>query len=421
MRRLDEALSDLVARRQAEGPDHLIDTLRRRLTGEAEVITLPGRPDLDTARTRSRWRGPLIAAGALAAALLIALPILWLEGGDQTTSADGASAPTATAPPPTNVAPTTTVVPTTPVLSSHLEPALLQLGDEIGFSQSGDTLWARDGDGRVAGYRDGEWQALPSLPDRVSDVAGSIDGPVWAVTKSSLWYLDDGEWQTLPEEMALPEELEIELEKVEVDRATGVVWVLSGADLYRWDGIEMSRASKAGSSREGILDEIVVAGDGTIWGARSNFYFPWMDRLARFDKDVGAWVSVRPLGGTQDLPAAIAVTPGGNLWVELPDPEALQSDPTGFALVHLDTTTGEWTTYRLPRGGGDVVADDGVVWFHGDGFSDLIRFDGKTIAVFSPGGWVDNLGLGNDGTLWITIRYERDGVYRLVIDEEPTG
>ena len=41
--------------------------------------------------------------------------------------------------------------------------------------------------------------------------------------------------------------------------------------------------------------------------------------------------------------------------------------------------------------------------------------------MFSPGGgMLDNLGLGNDGTVWVTIRYERNGVYRLVIDEKTT-
>ena len=51
MRRLDEAMSDLIERRRAEGPDHLIDALRRRLAGEAEVIALPRRTVMDSART----------------------------------------------------------------------------------------------------------------------------------------------------------------------------------------------------------------------------------------------------------------------------------------------------------------------------------------------------------------------------------
>jgi len=435
MRRLDEALSDLVEGRRADGPDHLIDALRRRLAGEAEVVALPMRTDIDTTRTRSRWRGPLIATAALAAALLIALPILWLGAGDETNSTDRAPAVAATTEPSTTVAPSTTltpattvtpmitVTPATTVLPSHLEPAPLQLGDEIEFSQSGETLWAWDEDGRVASYRDGVWQTHRPLPG-LGDIAGTRDGAVWAVTTGNtenLWYLEEGDWRVLPSAVTF---LGPETDLVEVDSATGAVWVLSGGRLSRWDGVGMSHYSQAGSSPERTLDDIFIAGDGTIWGARANPYHPEDDGLVRFDEDTG-WVSVRPLGGTEDLPASIAITPGGNLWVRLPDPAAPQLDPTGFVGVYLDTVTGEWTTYRLPDGSGGVVADKGVVWADGEVVwwqqSDLFRFDGHTIAVFAPGGgMLDNLGLGNDGTVWVTIRYERNGVYRLVIDEKPT-
>ena len=64
-----------------------------------------------------------------------------------------------------------------------------------------------------------------------------------------------------------------------------------------------------------------------------------------------------------------------------------------------------------------MVADDEVVWLQST--PELIRFDGETAVEFSPGGWLDNIGLGNDGTLWVTIRYEHNGIYRLVIDDEP--
>jgi hypothetical protein len=406
MGRLDEAMSDLIELRASEGPDHLIDALRRRLAGDAEVIPLPRRAHVDTSRVRITRRGPLIAAGALAAALLLAVPILWLGGSDETASVDPAPVPTTVAPPTTTAIPLTTAIQTT-VLASHLEPAPLQLGDGIGFSQSGDTLWAWDGEGGVAGYRDGLWQTLPPLPDAVRDVAGTLNGPLWAVTDRGLWHLEDGEWQNISQE-ALPVDLGIDVARVEVD-GTGTVWVLAGADLYRWDGIEMTQLGS--DPEETILDDFVVAQDGTIWGGRSNFYFPELDRLVRFDLDTGAWVSVRPLGSIEDLPASVAITPSGNLWVALTDAEARP------VLASLDMATGEWATHRLHQGGFDIVAGEEVAWFQST--SELFRFDGETLAEFSPGGWLDNIGLGNDGTLWVTIRYEHNGIYRLVIDEEP--
>jgi len=409
MRRLDEAMSDLIDRRRADGPEDLIDALRRRLAGETEVIVLPGRTDSDKRGIRSLRRGPLIAVGALVAVLLMAVPILWLGGGDEATSLGAAPAPTLAAPPTTTVPPATTVTPTT-VLTSHLEPAPLQLGDEIGFSQSGDTLWAWDGEGGVAGYRDGAWQTLRSLPAAVRDVAGTLNGPVWAVTDRSLWYLEDGAWRTLPQEGVLPSDSGIDVPRVEVD-AAGIVWVLAGADLYRWDGIEMTQVVRAPEGS--IVDDFVVAGDGTVWGARSNIYHPELDRLVRLDLGTGAWVSVRPLGGIEDHPASVAITPGGHVWVALTDTEGMP------ALAYLDNGTGKWAVHRVPRKGFDIVAGEDSVWFQSS--SELFHFDGETIAVFSPGESLDNIGLGNDGTLWVSIRYERNGVYRLVIGQEPTG
>lgn len=407
MRRLDEAMTVLIERRRAEGPDQLIDALSRRLAGEDEVILLPRRPDRSTPRTQSRWRGLLIAVGALAAVFLMAAPILWLRGGDETTSVGSAPASVAADAVTATVAPTTILTPTS-VIASHLEPAPVQLGGAIGFSQSGDTLWARDDVGGVAGYRDGTWRALPPLPDAVRDVAGTLNGPVWAVSDRDLWRFEDGDWQTLPRGDELPIDLGIDVARVEMD-ADGIVWVLAGADLYRWDGFEMEQLGSRPD--ETILDDFVVAGDGTIWGARSNIFFPQLDRLVRFDPDTGAWVSVRPLGGIEDLPASVAITPGGKLWVALTDSEG------ELVLAYLDMATGTWATHRLPRQGSDMIADEEIVWLQST--PELIRFDGETIAEFSPGGWLDNIGLGNDGTLWVTIRYEDNGMYRLVIEDEP--
>ena len=404
MRRLDEALSDLVESRQADGPDYVIDALRRRLAGEPEPVAVPRRTGMDTAA--NRWPGPLIAATAVVAALLIAVPILWLRPGDDTTSAGQAPVTTTSLTPATTMLPTPTVVATTTAASSRLEKAPLQLGDEIAFSQSADTLWARDGEGNIAGYRDGVWQAIPALPAAASDVAGTLDGPVWAVASNDLWYLEDGAWR------ALPEARSVEPENVELDGDTGIVWMLSPAGLYMWDGMGVSLA---GSLPNGvILDDFVVAGDRTIWAARNNFYLPWMDRLVRFDESTGTWVSVRPLGGTDDLPATVAVTPGGDVWVATRSPESAPV-PSALELAYLDTAIDRWVTYRLPGGpASDIVADDEVVWFKQ---KDVARFDGEAMTVFSPGGTLDNLGLGNDGTVWVTIRYERNGLYRLVIDE----
>jgi hypothetical protein len=80
MRRLDRALRDLAETGWAAGPERLIERLRRRLAGESTSVVIPGAfaTRRDAAQPK-RPRGLLIAAGAAAAALLVATP-LWLLG-----------------------------------------------------------------------------------------------------------------------------------------------------------------------------------------------------------------------------------------------------------------------------------------------------------------------------------------------------
>jgi len=109
MRRLDVVLSDLVGRRRAAGPDHLIESLKSRLAGEPEVLVLSGRTDMRTPRIQNKRRGLLIAGGSFAAAVAIAVPLMWLGGDDDGPVAGGISEATTTAAPATKPTATITI------------------------------------------------------------------------------------------------------------------------------------------------------------------------------------------------------------------------------------------------------------------------------------------------------------------------
>ncbi len=94
MRRLDIVLSDLIARRRTNGPDHVISSLRRRLAGEPEVVVLSGRTDMAATGQPAWKRGLLIASGVALVVLAIAVPVLWLGNGDRGEAA-GTSGETA--------------------------------------------------------------------------------------------------------------------------------------------------------------------------------------------------------------------------------------------------------------------------------------------------------------------------------------
>jgi hypothetical protein len=316
--------------------------------------------------------------------------------------------------------------PTTPTTLSeagaaHLEPVPLQLGTVAGFARSGDTLWVWDVAGGIAGYREGVWEGYPALPIRAFDVAGTSGGAVWALTgfdadSSTLWYLEEGVWRQLPGEV------QPELEIVEVDEATGILWLTTPGSLLRWDGVEMTSAGSP--PRQMVIDEVAVTGDGTVWVSRFNPYFPGSGGLARYHDDTGTWESVRPLGGDRDLHAVLAPTPDGNLWVLLADFRVSELPPAAGALAYFDSTTGEWTIHRLPEEVlGDLAADDEGIWWVRlgiEGLAGVVRFDGQTRTTYLPQLTVDELGVGADGTLWVSTG-GTVGVNRVVIDEAVGG
>jgi hypothetical protein len=394
------------------------------LITDLEIPFLPAQPvrpvTADQPMLRRRW---LIAATGVATLVVIALVVLVRSGtGTEPT-------PSADQGPPVlggvdRVTPTSS--PTEEGGSATLERAPVQLGGEAVFTRSGDTLWAwqGEGDGQVVGYRDGEWVSLPPLPGTVLDVTGDQEGPVWAVTRISrsllvpdraVWSLEDGMWLRIHDERL------IDAAQIEVDEATGIVWVATSNDLFSWDEKELIRRESPPQGM--VLDSIAVTGDGTVWATRFNPFFDHLPAgLVRYHPDTGAWEWVRPLGGSENVPAVLAPTPEGDLWVLLEDYEG----PVAPVLAHFDSVTEEWTVHALPEGWpwqwshgqGNWTADDETFWVARSSASEgarwVLRFDGLEWTTFPVHRTISTLGIGGDGTVWVSYG---GGLYRLIIDE----
>lgn len=280
-----------------------------------------------------------------------------------------------------------------------------------GMEASGGFLWAW-GEKEIWRYRGGEWSYFAAAPvNFLSDVAYVAD-TLWAVANSELQYLAGDDWQDLPG-------TNMDVGRIEADDKSGILWVLAGESIYRWDGEEMSDAGHPPVSSD-FLGEMAVTGDGTVWATGMNYWFPELGGLARYDDARGSWEMVRPWRADEDFPAQLLeTTPNGDLWAVLADwPEDWEEleeagEPfVAWALAHRDGTSGEWTVFEkdLPEGQPwAMVADDEAVWLaQGEGwvirggFNGLVRFDGENWSHYLAGTEVTNIAVAPDGTIWYT-------------------
>jgi hypothetical protein len=340
-------------------------------------------------------------------------------------------------------------------------PADPRLGTGVLMSLSGDTLWAWDDAGQIAGHEDGTWRTLPTPPDhepdaagvccrKTVDVAGSLDGTVWALVvtdpstggsidpdsslpepaPSALWYLEDGVWSQ--PSLWITEDLD----NIDLDPATGTAWMSSpGGALLSWDREGVVAGDWGASSLGMIFDEIAVTADGSVWVSRFSPLFPDLPAgLLRYRPETssrgnGSWEFVHPDGGTVDAPTMLTATPTGNLWVLIADveewPAAEGPDreyPPAWILGFFDSASDDWTTYSVPAGHvGNLAGDDRTAWMT---LSDdtapgedprLIRFDRETWTIYQIPSPLDDLAIDGDGGIWVSL----DGpgtLHRLVIE-----
>jgi hypothetical protein len=272
----------------------------------------------------------------------------------------------------------------------------------------GNSLWALN-EKEIWRYEEGDWSFYAFVPGS-SDHMAYLSDKLWAVENNRLLYFDGEEWQEISGPI-------MGAYSIKADDDSGILWVSTGENLYRWDVEEMSYMAHPRVPCC-YFDELEVTGDGTVWAGGLYGYVPTLGGLARYDEASGSWEMVRPWRTEEDVTAqSLASTPNGDLWVMLvdwsEDWEALQEAGESFvewALAYWDNASGEWTVFEqdLPEGYPlAMAADDGGVWLAQGGasidqmeFDGLVRFNGETWSHYLPGTKVDDVAVAPDGTIW---------------------
>ena len=279
-----------------------------------------------------------------------------------------------------------------------------------GMKASGDSLWAWS-ENEIWRYKEGDWSFYAFVPGS-SDHMAYLSDKLWAVENNRLLYFDGEQWQEISGPI-------MGAYSIKADDDSGILWVSTGENLYRWDVEQMSYIAHPRVPCC-YLFELEVTGDGTVWAGGLYGYLPWVGGLARYDEASGTWEMVRPWRAEEDVtPQLLASTPNGDLWVKLvdwsEDWEVLQEAGEPFvewALAYWDSASGEWTVFEqdLPEGYPFKMAvDDKGVWLaQGSGFVEqmefngLARFDGENWSHYLPGTNVFDVAVAPDGTIWYT-------------------
>lgn len=281
----------------------------------------------------------------------------------------------------------------------------------------------------------GVWHGTVGRPGTfypIGDVGGIAvvpDGSPWIVVGASLLTFQGGAWRRV----VWPSEWTVDGVNNLMVAPDGVVWAgLTASDqaardlnltLLRYDGTATRLPGLRFLPMSG-LPELVMAADGSMWTGGN---YPGdlgnaaLGGLQRYDGT--AFRTVRPLGGTKDVPALVAADPQGPVWAYLVDVEPVAGTTDQYrtrsrALARLDGTTWTTVTGGLPNGiPTSMVAVKGVVWAvmgtapwetQGPVTTGLYRFDGTT---WSPITVASNLDLSvtqvlaanPNGTVWVLL------------------
>ena len=167
MRRLDRAFDRLASRGRRSDPDVVIDRLEARLAGEPTVVVMKGGLDMDKKEPRvTPRRGLLIAATAMGVGLLIALPLIFLRGGEEITVAT------------TTVPDVTTTLP--PETTTTIGPDAV-----LTWSRLADTTGALSGGERETIVRPDGWETFAVRTGYVNQVIAG--GPGLVAVGSANW------------------------------------------------------------------------------------------------------------------------------------------------------------------------------------------------------------------------------------------
>ncbi len=330
-----------------------------------------------------------------------------------------------------------------PISTSAVEGPVI-LSGVFGLESIGGSTWAWTGE-EIWRYSEGDWSLYSAAPPPPSQWPSDLayDGDtLWVLVDTGaddppdgytgVYFLDGNDWRLLEgNDWHRPTE---GLGRVAADPDTGVLWLSSGKDLFRWDGAEMTNVGlppEWEGSAIWVMD-IGVTADGAVEVLGLNVYNPLGigdpsggGGLARYDDETGTWEIVAPPSGDSPIPLGgmplggmPVLTADGDLWGALPDLTEgwMPGDPlSGARLARYMSTTGEWTVYDawLPDFDFAVIAagDDSLWIAQGHGGKEatgemvgIVGFDGETWTTYLEGtpatDPVDNITVASDGTIW---------------------
>ncbi|HEY5186761.1 MAG TPA: hypothetical protein VIM19_18090, partial [Actinomycetes bacterium] len=324
----------------------------------------------------------------------------------------------------------------TPVQQANLDNYQISL---LASTKSGQ-VWAAADKMNANHTNLGVWHGTVGRPGtfypigNVGGIAVAPDGSPWIAVGTSLLTYRGGAWRSV----VWPSEWTVVAVSNPMVAPDGVVWAgLSSSDqaarernltLLRYDGTATRLPGLPFHPMSG-RPELVMAADGSVWTSSGSVGDPGIAELGGLQRyDGTALRSVRPLGGTKDVPALVAADPQGPVWAYLVDVEPVAGTTGQYwtgsrALARFDGTA--WTTFTggLPDGiPTSMVAVKGVVWAvmavpvpwetPGPVTTGLYRFDGTSWSPITVASNLDlNLDLSitdvlsanPDGTVWVLL------------------
>ena len=290
-------------------------------------------------------------------------------------------------------------------------------------------------DGKVAQYKDGRLEPLPSPPGRLGEgYLGSVDeeGRVWVGQNAYLGYWDGGRWNSFPLESGVTNEL-----RALSTARDGTLLALTGSSVWRIRGGRII-SRLALSENLGLVWEIREDSRGLIWAGtqqdglksispegRVVAYSPGQApvhnavRSVFEDRERNVWVGTSE-SGLLRIKDRTVFNYGAETGVEQRNVKALVEESPGQILVG---TYGKGF-FRVRNDGGTerviiptnrnngivqtlMVDRDGEVWagFYGAG---LTVYKGDKLAAVPPGSWrfVASIFQDSGGRVWVGDKAE---------------
>lgn len=441
MRQLEHALGLLADRAEPIPIEILVWRLEVELAAEgvaaqtavnAEALGSKYLSDLDGfGPTRSRWRGPLLAAAAAAAVIVLIAGVAWLLGRGGTEVVDEPMPATTTT--PSSVPDVMQPVSANAVPESSA-PAPIDVTTGVGVSdgflwvatEAGIVRWdLADRTSEVFTATDG----LPVAEGGLGQITVAPDGTVWAFSWTQDVVIFDGTRWTEPDgydqidivnpRCVFGEECRNPITAMAVGLDGRLSLAVGTETLLQFDGsnwsvLPVSDAEIHGDGAYAWAADIAVAPDGTLWIAS------WEELLRH---DGTTWERFTEADG---LPSgainSVAAAPNGDIWVATTDDS---EGGTAGGVGRFDGAS--WTIFDTGDGLYDNAATaleagpDGTVWathsadhgpVTGGGLATggISRFDDtawSSTAIADVGVWFGRGGAAMDdtGTLWISSRW----------------